>query len=261
MADLLSNPDAWISFLTLVLMEIVLGVDNIIFISILTGKLEKSKQQSTRIIGLSLALGIRVLLLLLIGWIVSLRCPLFELPFNLPGTHVNIDPACGADPSGHPVSGRDLILIVGGLFLIIKTAVELYKKLTKAEHHETDSSGNKIYPTVASIIFQILIIDIIFSFDSILTAVGLVDDVRLMIAAVVISMIFMMVSAKWVSDFIDKHPGIKIIALAFLIMIGLYLFLEGFHWEFLKKEYLYFSLLFALICEALIIRYRRLVNQ
>ncbi len=260
MADLLSNPDVWVSFLTLVLMEIVLGVDNIIFISILTGKLEKSKQQSTRLIGLSLALVFRVLLLLLIGWIVSLRCPLFDLPFHLPGAHVVVDPTCGANPVGHPVSGRDLILVVGGLFLIIKTGIELYKKLTQTEHDQTDASGNRIYPSVASIIFQILIIDIIFSFDSILTAVGLVDDVRIMIAAVVISMIFMMVASKWVSDFIDQYPGIKIIALAFLIMIGLYLFLEGFHWEFLKKEYLYFSLLFALICEALIIRYRKLMK-
>ncbi|MCG9910343.1 MAG: TerC family protein [Flavobacteriales bacterium] len=261
MGELLSNPDVWVSFLTLVLMEIVLGVDNIIFISILTGKLEKSKQASTRFIGLSLALAMRVLLLLLIGWIVSLRCPLFELPFHIPGAHVALDASCGVNPEGHPVSGRDLILIIGGLFLVFKTGYELYLKLTKVETDHVDAEGKRIYPSVVSIFLQIILVDIIFSFDSILTAVGLVDDVRIMIAAVVVSMIFMMVASKWVSDFIDKYPGIKIIALAFLVMIGLYLFLEGFHWEFFKKEYLYFSLLFALICEALIIRYRRLTKQ
>jgi predicted tellurium resistance membrane protein TerC len=261
MMELLSDPDVWVSFITLVLMEIVLGVDNIIFISILTGKLEKSKQASTRLVGLGLALGMRVLLLLLIGWIVSLRCPLFELPFHLPGSHVSVDPSCGVNPVGHPVSGRDLILIVGGLFLMVKTVMELYNKLSKVEVHSEGADGKKIYPAVASIIFQIILVDIVFSFDSILTAVGLVDDVRIMIAAVVVSMIFMMVASKWVSDFIDKYPGIKIIALAFLVMIGLYLFLEGFHWEFLKKEFLYFSLVFALICEALIIRYRRLIKH
>lgn len=259
--DLLSNPDVWVSFLTLVLMEIVLGVDNIIFISILTGKLEQSKQKSTRLVGLTLALVFRVILLLLIGWIVSLRCPLFELPFHIPGAHVAVDEACGVSPQGHPVSGRDLILIIGGLFLIFKTGYELFHKLKEKEKERVGSDGKKIYPSIVSIIIQILLVDIIFSFDSILTAVGLVEDVRIMIAAVVVSMIFMMVASKWVSDFIDKYPGIKIIALTFLVMIGLYLFMEGLHWEYLKKEYLYFGLVFALICEALIIRYRKIMSE
>lgn len=261
MGDLLSNPDVWVSFLTLVLMEIVLGVDNIIFISILTGKLEKSKQGSTRIIGLTLALGMRILLLMLIGWIVSLRCPLFELPFHLPGSHVDVDASCKADPQGHPVSGRDLILIVGGLFLIFKTGYELFQKLSKKEEIPVGADGQRIYPAVISIIIQIIFVDIIFSFDSILTAVGLVDDVRIMIAAVIVSMIFMMVASKWVSDFIDTYPGIKIVALTFLVMIGIYLFMEGFHWEYLKKEYLYFGLVFALICEGLNIRYRKILES
>jgi len=261
MGDLLSNPDVWVSFLTLVLMEIVLGVDNIIFISILTGKLEKSKQGSTRLIGLTLALCMRILLLLLIGWIVSLRCPLFELPFHLPGAHAEVDAACKADPSGHPVSGRDLILIVGGLFLIFKTGYELWQKLTKKDEVQVDSEGRRVYPAVISIVIQIIFVDIIFSFDSILTAVGLVDDVRIMIAAVIVSMIFMMIASKWVSDFIDRYPGIKIVALAFLVLIGAYLFMEGFHWDYLKKEYLYFGLVFALICEGLNIKYRKLIEK
>jgi predicted tellurium resistance membrane protein TerC len=242
MLQIFSNPDTFISFITLVLMEIVLGVDNIIFISILTGKLPREKQGQTRFIGLSLALGMRILLLLLIGWIVSLRQPLLFV-------------------ANHGISGRDLILITGGLFLVVKTAIELVKKV-KGHQNYNDTTQTPKYPKVSAIIFQIILIDIIFSFDSILTAVGLVSDVSIMIAAVIVSMIFMMFASKWVSDFIDKYSEIKIIALAFLILIGAYLFLEGLHWgyqsceseeivPYFKKEYLYFSLVFALICEFL----------
>lgn len=237
-------------------MEIVLGVDNIIFISILTGKLPKEKQNSTRIIGLGFALIMRILLLLVIGWIIGLKCPLFELPFHIPGSHVNLDPSCGFDPNGHPVSGKDLILLFGGLFLIIKTAYELYHKI---KDEPKDESGQVIRtPRVVSIpgtIAQIILIDLIFSFDSILSAVGLVNDVRIMIAAVVASMIFMIFAAKYVSDFIERYPGIKIIALTFLVFIGTYLILEGLHLEIITKLHLYIALGFALLCEWLRIRY------
>ncbi len=257
MAELFTT-DALVSFFTLTLMEIVLGVDNIIFISILTGKLPKEKQNSTRIIGLTFALLMRILLLMLIGWIVSLKCPLFELPFHIPGTHVNLDPSCGFDPNGHPVSGKDLILLFGGIFLIVKTSIELYHKIKDEPKTET---GEPIKtPRVASIpgtIAQIIFIDLIFSFDSILSAVGLVNDVRIMIAAVVASMIFMVFAAKYVSDFIERYPGIKIIALTFLVVIGAYLVFEGLHLEIITKVHLYVALGFALLCEWLRIRYAR----
>jgi len=256
MAELFTT-DALVSFFTLTLMEIVLGVDNIIFISILTGKLPKEKQNSTRIIGLTFALIMRILLLLLIGWIVSLRCPLFELPFHIPGTHVNLDPSCGFDPNGHPVSGKDLILLFGGIFLIIKTAYELYHKIKDEPKAEPGEIRTPKIVSVPGTIAQIILIDIIFSFDSILSAVGLVDDVRIMIAAVVASMIFMVFAAKYVSDFIERYPGVKIIALTFLIFIGAYLIFEGLHLEILTKVHLYIALGFALLCEWLRIRYAR----
>lgn len=258
----LLTTDALVSFIMLTLMEIVLGVDNIIFISILTGKLPKEKQNSTRIIGLGFALIMRVLLLLLIGWIISLKCPLFALPFHIPGTHIDalVMSECGFDPLGHPVSGKDLILLFGGLFLILKTAYELYHKVKDQPKPELDAKGEiiKKVVSVTSIIIQIIFIDLIFSFDSILSAVGLVKDVEIMIAAVVVSMIFMVFAAKYVSDFIEKYPGIKIIALAFLVLIGLYLVMEGLHLEFITKLHLYIALLFALACEWLRIKYAKL---
>lgn len=258
----LLTTDALISFITLTLMEIVLGVDNIIFISILTGKLPVEKQNKTRIIGLSLALIMRILLLLLIGWIISLKCPLFALPFHIPGTH--IDPQtmldCGFDPQGHPVSGKDLILMFGGLFLMIKTIYELYHKVKDQPKPEVGPTGEIIKKAVSviSIIIQIIFIDLIFSFDSILSAVGLVDDVEIMIAAVVVSMIFMIFAAKYVSDFIEKFPGVKIIALAFLVLIGAYLVLEGLHLELITKLHLYVALVFGLVCEFIRIKYTKL---
>lgn len=237
--NIFTDPAVLVSFLTLVLMEIVLGVDNIIFISILTSKLPKQKQPSTRMIGLTLALGIRILLLLGISWIAGLVEPLFEI-------------------AGHPFSGRDLILLTGGLFLIVKTAIELIHKL-KSASEKAPKTPNKV--SVAGIIVQILIVDIIFSFDSILTAVGLVSDVQIMIGAVFVSMIFMMFASGFIGDFIVKYPSIKFIALAFLILIGAYLFLEGLHIDILKKEYLYFSLVFALLCEWMNIYYRKAIRH
>ncbi|MBL0912682.1 MAG: TerC family protein [Bacteroidia bacterium] len=259
MAELFTT-DALVSFFTLTLMEIVLGVDNIIFISILTGKLPKEKQNSTRIIGLTFALVMRILLLMLIGWIVSLKCPLFELPFHIPGTHVNLDPSCGFDPNGHPVSGKDLILLFGGIFLVVKTIIELYHKIKDEPKPEPDASGvvkPRKLVSIPGTIAQIIFIDLIFSFDSILSAVGLVDDVRIMIAAVVASMIFMVFAAKYVSDFIERYPGVKIIALTFLVFIGAYLIFEGIHLEVINKVHLYIALGFALLCEWLRIRYAR----
>jgi len=254
MAELFTT-DALVSFFTLTLMEIVLGVDNIIFISILTGKLPKEKQNSTRIIGLTFALVMRILLLLLIGWIVSLKCPLFELPFHIPGTHINVDASCGVDPNGHPVSGKDLILLFGGIFLVFKTAIELYHKVKDEPKPEPGEIKTLKIVSIPGIIAQIIFIDLIFSFDSILSAVGLVDDVRIMIAAVVASMIFMVFAAKYVSDFIERYPGIKIIALTFLIFIGAYLIFESLHLEIITKLHLYIALGFALLCEWLRIRY------
>lgn len=257
----LLTTDALISFVTLTLMEIVLGVDNIIFISILTGKLPEEKQNKTRVIGLALALIMRILLLLLIGWIISLKCPLFALPFHIPGTH--IDPevmlACGFSPNGHPVSGKDLILMFGGLFLMLKTGYELYHKVKDIPAPEIGPTGEIVKKAVSviSIIIQIIFIDLIFSFDSILSAVGLVKDVEIMIAAVVVSMIFMIFAAKYVSDFIEKFPGVKIIALAFLVLIGVYLVLEGLHLELITKLHLYIALVFGLVCEFIRIKYTK----
>lgn len=257
--DHLLTTDVLISFVTLTLMEIVLGVDNIIFISILTGKVPAAQQNRTRIIGLTVALVMRVLLLLLIGWIISLKCPLFALPFHIPGTHINAQVMleCGFDLQGHPVSGKDLILIFGGLFLMGKTLYELYHKVKDIPEPERGPTGEIIKKTVSviSIIIQIVFIDIIFSFDSILSAVGLVEHVEIMIAAVVAAMIFMIFAAKYVSDFIEKYPGVKIIALTFLVLIGAYLVLEGLHLELITKLHLYIALVFGLICEFIRIRY------
>ncbi|KAA5549201.1 TerC family protein [Adhaeribacter rhizoryzae] len=232
--------DLWISLLTLTFMEIVLGIDNIIFISIVAGKLPASEQGRARTIGLMLALVFRILLLLSISWIVSLKDPLFSvvLPWN------------GED---FGVTGRDLILLAGGLFLIAKSTTEIHHKL---EGEEEQAGAIKAPQSLVKVIIQIILVDIVFSFDSILTAVGLVDNVIIMIIAVIISMGIMLAFAKYIADFVNKHPTIKMLALSFLIMIGFMLVLESLHTH-VPKGYIYFAMFFSLLVEMLNMRLRK----
>ena len=223
-----------ISLITLIVMEIVLGIDNIIFISILAGKLPLNKQAKARRIGLMLALLIRIGLLFSISWIVGLKEDIItvaEIGF----------------------SGRDIVLLIGGLFLITKSTSEIHGKIEGEEDH-TNPDLKKI--TMNAAIFQIVLLDIVFSFDSILTAVGLVNEVVTMIAAVVISMIVMLLAAKSVSDFVNKHPTIKMLALSFLLMIGFMLVVEAFDVH-VPKGYVYFAMAFSLIVELLNLKMRK----
>jgi predicted tellurium resistance membrane protein TerC len=231
----------WVSLLTLTFMEIVLGIDNIIFISIVVNRLPEDQQARGRTIGLLLALLFRVGLLLSISWIVGLRTPLFNLPFPWL-----------AEPFG--VTGRDIILMAGGLFLIYKSTTEIHNKL-QGEEDEGGIGGAK-RATMASIILQIIIIDIVFSFDSILTAVGLVDNVLVMIAAVIFAMGVMLAFSAAVANFVNKNPTIKMLALSFLIMIGFMLVMEAAHKE-VEKGYLYFAMAFSLTVELLNLRLRK----
>ncbi|WP_375419028.1 TerC family protein [uncultured Hymenobacter sp.] len=230
----------WVSLLTLTFMEIVLGIDNIIFISIVVNRLPEALQARGRTIGLLLALAFRIGLLLSISWIVSLRTPLFSLP--LPWLN---------EPFG--VTGRDLILLAGGLFLIYKSTTEIHDKL---QGHDDEGGPGRVAPTLPAIILQIIIIDIVFSFDSILTAVGLVDNVLVMIAAVIIAMGIMLAFSGKVANFVNKNPTIKVLALSFLIMIGFMLVMEAFHKE-VEKGYLYFAMAFSLVVEMLNLRLRK----
>ena len=231
----------WVSLLTLTFMEIVLGIDNIIFISIVVNRLPESEQARGRTIGLLLALAFRVGLLLSISWIVGLRDPLFDLV--LPWQD---------QPFG--VTGRDLILMAGGLFLIYKSTTEIHNKLQGEEEH--DGVGGNKKATMGSIILQIIIIDIVFSFDSILTAVGLVDNVLVMIAAVIFAMGVMLAFSGAVANFVNNNPTIKMLALSFLIMIGFMLVMEASHKE-VEKGYLYFAMAFSLTVEMLNLRLRK----
>lgn len=221
-----ANPDTWISFLTLCLLEIVLGIDNLIFISILTNKLPKEQQAKARQLGLSLALIMRVGLLFSISWVMGLKNDLFSVG--------NIG-----------ISGRDLILLLGGVFLIYKSVKEIHEKVEDA--HETEKELKKTVGFNA-VILQIIIIDLVFSLDSVITAVGMVDDISVMIAAVIVSMLIMLVSAKSISGFVNRHPAVKILALAFLIMIGIALVAEGLDFH-IPKGYIYFSMAFAVVVE------------
>jgi len=233
MWDVLFTIDGLIALLSLTLLEIVLGIDNIIFISILASKVNKDKQQKTRNLGLFLALIMRILLLLGIGWIVSLKDDVFVLFEN-----------------GY--SWRDIILILGGLFLMYKSVTEIHVKVTGVD----EESEQKSKATVRGVIMQIVLIDIVFSFDSILTAVGIVDEVIIMIVAVILAMTVMIIFAKKISDFINERPTIKMIALSFLLTIGLMLVLEGYGEE-VPKGYIYFAMVYALLVEFLNIRMRK----
>lgn len=225
--------DGLISFSSLVLMEIVLGVDNIIFISILTGRLPAGQQEKARLVGISLALLIRIALLFLLTWLIGLNKPLFSV-FQFEFT------------------GRDLIMIAGGLFLIYKSTTEVHQKL----EGEEESDASKATLTFGAAIVQIILLDLVFSFDSILTAIGLVQNVTVMVFAVVIAMVVMLISANKISEFIHKHPTIKMLALSFLLMIGILLLVEGFHVH-VPKGYVYFAIFFSLVVEILNIKVRK----
>jgi predicted tellurium resistance membrane protein TerC len=229
----LSDPQAWVGLLTLTILEIVLGIDNIIFISILAGKLPPEQQARARSIGLGLAMIMRILLLLSLSWIIGLTRPLFEV-------------------FGFAVTGRAIILIGGGLFLIAKSTHEIHNKLEGEDAHGADVK----VPSFASVLIQILLLDIIFSLDSVITAVGMVSQIGVMITAVVISIGVMMLGAKTISDFVQRHPTVKMLALSFLILIGVNLIAEGagFH---IPKGYTYFAMGFAVLVEMLNLKLRK----
>ena len=233
MLEWIADPSAWVALATLTLLEIVLGIDNIIFISILVSRLPKAQQPKARFFGLGLAMGTRILLLLSISWVMQLTNDLFHV-------------------FGEGFSGRDLILFFGGLFLLFKSSSEIYHGLEGEE--EAAQSGGKAYGFMG-IIVQIAIIDIVFSLDSVITAVGLVDNVPVMIAAIVISVLVMMLSAGTISAFIDKHPSLKMLALSFLIVVGTVLIAEAFDVH-VPKGYVYFAMAFSLAVEAVNIRMR-----
>ena len=232
--ELLSDPQIWLAFATLTALEIVLGIDNIIFISILVGRLPQEQRARGRTIGLALAMLTRILLLLSITWVMSLGAALFTF-------------------MDKGFSGRDLILIGGGLFLLAKSTLEIHASL---EGEEQDHAAGAVRASFLSVITQIAIIDIVFSLDSVITAVGMADDVEVMIAAVVVAVLVMMFLAGPISNFVDRHPTIKMLALSFLILIGVALVGEGFGFH-IPKGYVYFAMAFSVAVEALNMLARR----
>jgi predicted tellurium resistance membrane protein TerC len=223
----ITNPESLIALLTLTVLEIVLGIDNIIFISILSGKLPKEQQNKARITGLALAMIARILLLFSIVWIMKLTLPLFSV-------------------LGQEISGRDLILIGGGLFLLAKSTFEIHDKL-EGENH---SKSSKVVKSFTSVIIQILLLDMVFSLDSVITAVGMAKELGVMVTAVVIAVGVMMVSAKGISNFVEKHPTVKMLALSFLLLIGVSLIAEGLE-QHIPKGYIYFAMAFSVFVEML----------
>jgi predicted tellurium resistance membrane protein TerC len=235
--ELLTDPQAWIAFATLTALELVLGIDNIIFISILVDKLPPEKRELARRIGLFMAMFMRIGLLMLLSFIVGLVEPLFSV-------------------LGKEISGRDLILLLGGLFLIWKSTGEIHQSLEGEEEHANNAAAN----TMASVILQIMVIDLVFSLDSIITAVGMVDEVAIMIAAVIASVALMMAFAKSIGNFVSNHPTIKMLALSFLVVVGVVLMAEGLG-HHIPKGYIYFAMAFSLGVEMLNIRFRKRSNQ
>jgi predicted tellurium resistance membrane protein TerC len=229
----LSDPQTWIALATLTFLEIVLGVDNIIFISILSGKLPADQQLRARRLGLLGAMVTRVLLLFSLAWIIRLTHPWFTI-------------------IGHPISGRDLILILGGLFLLAKSTHEIHDKLEGEEGH----GSNKVAASFASVIIQIMLLDIVFSLDSVITAVGMVDELWVMVSAVIIAVGIMMWAAEPISAFVHRHPTVKMLALSFLLLIGLSLVAEGFG-HHIPKGYIYFAMGFSVFVEAVNLRMRK----
>lgn len=228
----ITNPESLIALLTLTVLEIVLGIDNIIFISILSGKLPKEQQNKARITGLALAMIARILLLFSIVWIMKLTLPLFTV-------------------LGQEISGRDLILIGGGLFLLAKSTFEIHDKLEGEEH----TKAKKVVKSFTSVIIQILLLDLVFSLDSVITAVGMANELGVMVTAVIIAVGVMMVSAKSISDFVEKHPTVKMLALAFLLLIGVSLIAEGLE-QHIPKGYIYFAMAFSVFVEMLNLKMR-----
>ena len=233
MIDLLLSPEAWIAFATLTALELVLGIDNIIFISILVDRLPAQQREIARKLGLAMAMFMRIGLLLVLAWIIGLVAPLFTI----------LDQA---------ISGRDLILIAGGLFLVWKSTTEIHHAIEGAET-TTQAKASAVF---SSVILQIMVVDLVFSLDSIITAVGMVDDVRIMISAVVASVALMMVFAKPIGQFVSEHPTVKMLALSFLVVVGMVLVAEGFD-HHVPKGYVYFAMAFSLTVELLNIRLRK----
>ena len=231
--DAFLTADGLIALATLSALEIVLGVDNVVFIAILTARLPAGQQERARRVGLTLALGIRIALLFAITWIMGLTRPLFAV-------------------LGHEVSGRDLILLAGGLFLIFKATWEIYDKLEVA-HTEAAGGGRAAF---AAVLVQILLLDIVFSLDSVITAVGMAEQVSIMVAAMVLAMVVMLFSMGAISSFVERHPSVKILALAFLLLIGVMLVAAGFG-QHVSKGYIYFAMAFSLLVELLNLRYRK----
>ncbi|MBE0620611.1 MAG: TerC family protein [Burkholderiales bacterium] len=230
----LASPEAWIALATLTALEIVLGVDNIIFISILVGRLPPGERQRARVIGLGLAMASRIALLLSLAWMMRLTDPLFSL-------------------FGHEVSGRDLILLGGGLFLLAKAVMEIHNALEGAEAHGPEGA---VQATFVGVLVQIAIIDVVFSLDSVITAVGMVDEIPVMVLAIVIAVAVMMFAAKPIGDFVDDHPTVKMLALSFLILVGVALIGEGFAMH-IPKGYIYFAMAFSVAVEMLNLKLRR----
>jgi predicted tellurium resistance membrane protein TerC len=230
--DWITNPEIWIALITLTSLEIVLGVDNIIFISILSGRLPVDQRQKGRTIGLALAMGMRILLLLSLAWIIRLTQPLFTA-------------------FGNEISGRDLILIVGGLFLLAKSTHEIHLKL---EGDQEEKSGGKS-SSFRTVIIQIALLDIVFSLDSVITAVGMVDEIAIMVTAVVIAVGIMMLFAKPIGEFVEDHPTIKILALSFLLLVGMALVADGLDVH-IPKGYIYFAMGFSVFVEMLNLKMR-----
>ncbi|MDQ3674620.1 MAG: TerC family protein [Gemmatimonadota bacterium] len=234
--DLFTDPQAWLALGTLLALEIVLGVDNVVFIAILAAKLPAHQQKRARTMGLGLALITRILLLLSLAWMIKLTAPLFSV-------------------LGHGFSGRDLILIVGGLFLIAKSTHEMHGRL-EGEDGEPES---RTYPSFRGVITQILLLDIVFSLDSVITAVGMVDRIEIMITAVILALVVMLVSADRISSFVERHPTVKMLALAFLLLIGTTLIVEGFG-QHIQKGYIYFAMAFSLFVEVMNLRVRKVAK-
>lgn len=239
----LSSPEAWISLLTLTVLEIVLGIDNIVFISIISGKLPEGQQKKARRLGLMLAMITRVLLLLSISWVMTLTSPIFNV-----AAWIGIE--SGEWFEKLKISGRDLILVIGGLFLIYKSTVEIHDKL-EGSHEEKEKQIKKI--SFNRVIVEIILLDIVFSLDSVITAVGMADHVQVMIAAVVIAVLIMLVSAEKISHFVNDHPTVKMLALSFLLLIGISLIAEGLD-QHIPKGYIYFAMAFSVFVEMLNLR-------
>ncbi|HZB28053.1 MAG TPA: TerC family protein [Gemmatimonadales bacterium] len=231
--DWITDPQAWIGFATLTVLEIVLGIDNIVFISILADKLPAAQQERARIVGLGLAMLTRILLLLSLTWVIGLTAPLFSV-------------------LGEKISGRDLVLILGGLFLLAKSTHEIHGNL----EGEEGTKSARVYPSFVGVLIQIALLDIVFSLDSVITAVGMVEEIGVMIAAVVVAIVFMMLFSGSISGFVSRHPTIKMLALSFLILIGVTLIAEGLD-QHIPKGYIYFAMAFSVGVELLNLRARR----